>query len=302
MDGFINLNKALGISSHSAMAAVRRLLHVKAGHTGTLDPEAQGVLPLCIGKATRLSEYLMACEKSYRGQITLGITTDSYDAAGKIIEIKPASHVKEADVLALLPGFTGDILQKPPMVAAIKHQGQPLYKLARLGIELDRAPRAVKIARLNYLRGDFGGATAVFELEIACSKGTYIRSLAHDMGQALGTGAHLSALCRTRVGCFSLEDSYTFEEIKEMAERGVADFLFPVGKALSHMTALTSRDEDLTKLLHGNPVLWQEGLPEAMDEDILVNDSRGELLGVGIISLNEEGMAILKLKKVLVGG
>lgn len=162
IDGFINLNKAAGISSHTAMGKIRRLLDVKAGHAGTLDPAAWGVLPLCLGKATRLAEYLVEGQKTYIGTVTLGIETDSYDGQGQVLEMRDAAWVQEADVIDVLPRFTGDILQKPPMVSALKRDGKPLYQLAREGQMLDLAPRPVTIHSLRYLGGSFGPGPSGF--------------------------------------------------------------------------------------------------------------------------------------------
>lgn len=301
MNGLINLNKAPGMSSHSAVSAVRRLLHLKTGHAGTLDPAAEGVLPLCLGKFTRLAEYLAACSKSYRGEIVLGIETDSYDAQGKILEVKNAAAIGEGDILALLPDFTGRILQKPPMVSALKFQGQPLYKLARKGQELELAPREVEIASLDYLGGDFGGEAPRFTLELSCSKGTYIRSLAHDIGQALGVGGHLASLQRLRVGAFLLEEAHTLEEIAAKAAENDWSFLFPVEKALGHMQFITAPEDLVKRLLHGNEVPWEGAA--APGENLLVKNEAGLLLGVGRILEEEDSQQQkLKLHKVLAGG
>ncbi len=301
INGFINYNKAIGLSSHSAMAAVRRLLHIKTGHAGTLDPAAHGVLPLCVGKATRLAEYLMEETKSYRGEFTLGIETHSYDAQGKIISEKDASAIKEEDILKILPDFSGEIWQKPPMVSALKIQGQPLYKLTREGREIELSPRLIKINSIKYLGGSFNKPNPSFEMEINCSKGTYIRSLAHDIGQSLGVGGHLSALCRIRVGNFLLQEAYTLEDIQNMVAENNYDFIFPIERALSHMAMLTVREDMLFKLLNGNEIPWLETPPL---ENCLIKSEGGEFLGVGRVFYKdaENQSLTLKMKKVLAGG
>ena len=298
IDGFINLNKAAGISSHTAMGKIRRLLDVKAGHAGTLDPAAWGVLPLCLGKATRLAEYLVEGQKTYIGTVTLGIETDSYDGQGQVLEMRDAAWVQEADVIDVLPRFTGDILQKPPMVSALKREGKPLYQLAREGQMLDLAPRPVTIHSLRYLGGSFGQAHPVFEIEIFCSKGTYIRSLAHDIGQALGTVAHLSALCRKQVGLFHLADALTVEEIAARWEAGDKSFILPMTYPLGHLPLVVAEPAQYDRLLHGNEAsLPAEGWTAC--PVCRVEDAAGRLLGIGQIRRTEEAAGFqLKLNKV----
>lgn len=298
MDGFINLNKGKGISSHDAVAAVRRLLHVKAGHAGTLDPGAVGVLPICLGKATRLAEYISVYPKAYRGDVILGITTDSYDSDGTVIEKRSAYGIKEQDILDMLPGFTGDILQVPPMVSALKHQGKPLYQLAREGKEIEREARPVSIYAIKYLNGNFQIDNPRITLEISCSKGTYIRSLAYDIGQALGVGAHLDSLCRLRVGPFELSQSITLEELAKRAEAEDHSFLLPLQYGVSYLPKVTIADKDFIKVLHGNEIYWAGD--QRNYEICRVEDKEGRLLAIGSLRHEEEG-ARLRMKKVLVG-
>lgn len=298
IDGFINLNKAAGISSHTAMGKIRRLLDVKAGHAGTLDPAAWGVLPLCLGKATRLAEYLVEGQKTYIGEVTLGIETDSYDGQGQVLEMRDAAWVQKADILDILPRFTGDILQKPPMISALKREGKPLYQLAREGQLLELAPRPITIHALRYLGGHFDQAHPVFEIEISCSKGTYIRSLAHDIGQALGTVAHLSALCRKQVGLFHLADALTVEEIAARLAVGDRSFILPMSYPLGHLPLVVASPAQYDRLLHGNAApLPEEGW--AACPVCRVEDAAGRLLGMGQISPVEDGEGFqLKLNKV----
>jgi tRNA pseudouridine55 synthase len=297
VDGFINVNKDGGKSSHDVVAAVRRLFNcrarkIKVGHSGTLDPMATGVLPICLGKATRLAEFITDCPKTYRAKVVFGIETDSYDADGAVLAEQTAAHITERQVLTLLPRFCGQIKQIPPMVSALKYKGQPLYKLARAGQEVERKPREVSIYDIKYLGGDFGGRHPSVDIEIRCSKGTYIRSLAHDWGQLLAVGAHLAGLIRTAVGPFLLDKAYTIDELSALAEAERTDFLLPLAYGIAHLPLLLAPNELLQKLCHGNAVVWHE-------QDIpvcRVEDEDGRLLGIGQV---KDG--ILTMTKVLVG-
>jgi len=209
MDGILNLDKPKGITSHDVVERVRAVAgQRRVGHAGTLDPMATGVLLVCLGRATRLAEYLMASPKTYRARIRLGITTDTYDAEGQVTEERPVEATR-SDVEAALGRFRGRILQVPPMFSAIKRKGQPLYRLARQGITVEREPRPVEIYELRLTAWEPPDLT----LEVTCSPGTYIRSLAHDLGQALGCGAHLAGLVRLASGDFRLEDAVPLEEL-----------------------------------------------------------------------------------------
>jgi tRNA pseudouridine55 synthase len=215
--GILNLNKPPGITSFSVVSLVRRLTGVRrVGHAGTLDPAAQGVLPVCLGQATRLAENLMDSPKMYRARIHLGVATDTYDAEGTVTNSADASGVTEGDIRAALPVYTGRIQQVPPMYSALKHQGVPLYRLARAGQTVERAPRTVAIYRLELLEY----APPLLTLELECGRGAYVRTLAHDLGQHLGCGAHLSALTRTRSGPFLLEQSLTLDDLRRAALEG----------------------------------------------------------------------------------
>jgi len=297
--GFINLNKAAGLSSHSAIGAVRRLLSVKVGHAGTLDPAACGVLPVCLGNATRLAEYLQEGTKKYIGRISLGAVTDSYDADGTVLERSDASHITKEDVLAVLPHYLGNIMQVPPMISALKFQGQPLYKLAREGQELELSPRPVCIYDLKFLEGCFGVEEPYFSIEVSCSKGTYIRSLAFDIGQELGCGAHLSGLCRTKSGFFEIDNSFTIEELENKFNSGDMSFVLPMSYPLQHLPVLEAKEEWYKRLLFGNEIFLDGEYEEA--EVLRVEDSSGELLGIGSLLKNDpenEDIFVLKLKKV----
>jgi tRNA pseudouridine55 synthase len=210
MDGFLVLNKPRGPTSFAMVGLVRRITGIRrVGHGGTLDPAASGVLPICIGQATRMAEYLLQGTKEYRAVVHLGVSTDSYDAEGKVTTKRDASQVKRRDVERLLPRFTGPIGQVPPMHSALKRDGRRLYDLAREGIEVERGPRDVIIERLALTQWD----PPFLTLDVECGHGTYIRSLAHDLGEGLGCGAHLAALTRTRVGPFHLSEAVTPEAL-----------------------------------------------------------------------------------------
>jgi len=210
--GFLNVHKPLHMTSHDVVAVLRRRYRAlyrgkKVGHAGTLDPLADGVLVICLGAATRLSQYMMRSRKLYRAQITFGIRTSSYDAAGTILEEQDCGRLQLADIERQLPQFMGEIQQLPPMFSAIKVGGKKLYELARAGIEIERAARPVRIDSIDILQWQPPSLT----LQITCGPGTYIRSLAHDLGEALSVGAHLSGLTRFASGDFHLHDSLALD-------------------------------------------------------------------------------------------
>ncbi|MFQ5586774.1 MAG: tRNA pseudouridine(55) synthase TruB [Thermodesulfobacteriota bacterium] len=209
--GILVIDKPGGMTSHDVVMKVRRTLEVrKVGHTGTLDPMATGVLPLCIGGATKIASFLESGEKGYTATIRFGVETDSYDAEGKVVAESDTSDISDERVLEALTHFKGRIEQIPPMFSAVKVGGTPLYKLARKGITVQRRAREVEICRLDVEKIDMPFLT----VHIACSKGTYIRSLSHDIGMTVGCGAHLAALRRTKSGNFTLDDATTLDQDK----------------------------------------------------------------------------------------
>ncbi|MBI5957769.1 MAG: tRNA pseudouridine(55) synthase TruB [Chloroflexi bacterium] len=235
MAGLLNLYKPQGPTSHDLVDWVRRgTRQKKVGHAGTLDPNASGVLILCLGFATRLSEYVMESPKTYRARLRLGIETDTYDALGAVVAENPAPVVREA-VEAALVGFRGEIQQVPPMYSALKQGGKKLYDLARAGKEVERAPRTVTISRLELLAWEPPFVT----LEVDCSPGTYIRSLAFDLGRVLGVGAHLAALERTASGSFRAEDAVRWPDFESAMQAGTwTDHLLSADRALAFAPAL----------------------------------------------------------------
>jgi tRNA pseudouridine55 synthase len=231
IDGILNLNKPSGPTSHDVVAKIRRITgQRRVGHAGTLDPIATGVLILCLGRATRMSEYLMDSKKIYRAQVRLGIATNTYDAEGKVVSEAPVTVVR-GDIEAALERFRGQILQVPPMYSALKRDGEPLYRLARRGVTVDRPPRPVEIHRLDIIAWEPPELT----LELTCSRGTYVRSLAHDLGQELGCGAHLAGLLRVASGTFHVKDAVTVDDVT--AER-LPELTLPPDAALRDRPAL----------------------------------------------------------------
>lgn len=280
MDGVINVHKPVGMTSSDVVIWVRKHLNTrKVGHTGTLDPEVNGVLPICVGRATRLAEYLTNQGKSYRAEITFGIVTDTQDAQGEILRsIQP--EVKEDDFIKVLPQFLGSIQQIPPMYSAVRHQGKRLYDLARQGIEVERVSRTINIQRLEPLSWQEGFyPKAVFEVD--CSKGTYVRTLCQDIGEALGCGAHMSKLVRLRSGPFRLEDSWTFEEISKAIEEGKEDFLIPADRVLD-LPRVNLTPERAQAFRHGLPTsqrsLLDQKLPESGHVQVFMEN---EFIGIG---------------------
>ncbi len=246
IDGVLNLLKPPGMTSHDVVAFVRRTLGVKkVGHTGTLDPGVAGVLPVCVGRATRLAEFIAGSDKAYRAEITFGATTSTQDGFGEVLEEADASHLTRGDLAYALTRFHGPIEQVPPMVSAVKVGGKRLYELARQGVDVERKPRRVFIHKLQLL--DFRpGPRPVAYVDVVCSKGTYVRALAHDLGQFLRVGAHLSYLVRTRSGQFALADAATLEELAA----GQAPLL-PLTAALGDMPRVTVTGRDAARVLHG---------------------------------------------------
>ncbi|MCF6189619.1 MAG: tRNA pseudouridine(55) synthase TruB [Cocleimonas sp.] len=249
VDGILLLDKPLGRSSNSALQKVRYLFNAKkAGHTGSLDPLATGVLPICFGQASKVSAYLLDSDKRYIFTAQLGETTTTGDKEGDILETREVSKFSKEQVEAVLEKFRGGIEQIPPMHSALKHNGQPLYKLARQGIEIERKARSITIHELTLLSQTEDTIT----VDAHCSKGTYIRTLAQDIGEALGFGAHLSMLRRTNVSPFDCSKLYTIEDIEELAETNkLADTLLPIDSALIKLPSIVLNDEEAKRIQNG---------------------------------------------------
>jgi tRNA pseudouridine55 synthase len=251
MHGIFNVNKPAGMTSHDVVNVVRKISRApRVGHAGTLDPMATGVLLICIGQATRVAEYLTDHDKRYRARVRLGIETDTYDATGTIIAERDVSATHE-QIGDALHSFIGKWSQMPPAYSAIKQNGVPLYKLARQGVTVETEPRAVEIFAIDLIEV----APPDVEFEVHCSKGTYIRSLAHDLGEKLGCGAHLTALTRTASGQFFAEDSITLDQLRDAFAGGYAERLLnPLDEALLKLEAVIVEPATATQIQQGQPL------------------------------------------------
>jgi len=250
MDGILVVNKPQGWTSHDVVARVRRLTHQKrVGHAGTLDPMATGVLLVCLGRATRVAEYLMASDKTYRAVVRLGVETDTYDAEGQVVATRPVD-VDESALRGALQKFVGEIDQVPPMYSALKREGKPLYKLARQGVEVERAARRVTIHDITLREFMSPDVT----IDVRCSPGTYIRSLAHDVGAALrgACGAHLTALTRLASGSFTLDDAVRLEDLTDL--ENLSGLLRPLDAALQDLPALTLDADQARRVMMGQAI------------------------------------------------
>ncbi|MBL7166456.1 MAG: tRNA pseudouridine(55) synthase TruB [Dehalococcoidales bacterium] len=270
MDGILNVNKPRGKTSFGIVALIRRLSgERRVGHAGTLDPEATGVLPICLGQATRVVEFLVDATKTYRAEIELGIATDTYDSTGMIVQRGDVSRIGREQVEAVLDSFRGQILQTPPMYSAVKHQGRPLYHLARAGITIERRQRQVEVYRLEVTAWQ----PPVVTVEVVCSKGTYIRSLAHDIGQVLGCGATVRSLIRLRCGIFGIEEAVSVPELEDAFRDGYwQQFVRPMDSVLTDWRAETVSEETAQVIRNGRPVELASnpgGNPEVPADSVL---------------------------------
>ncbi len=303
MDGILSVLKPPGMTSHDVVDAVRRLAgQRRVGHTGTLDPGAAGVLVCCLGRATRLSEFLMDADKEYRVELRLGIRTSTGDAYGDPLPPPepPVAHrpITRALFESVLRRFTGEILQVPPMTSAIHHEGTRLYELARRGETVDLQPRRVTVHHLEVLWAarDWGRIL----LQISCGKGTYVRKLCADIGDALGVGGYAHFMVRTRAGQFHLRDSLTLEELRALADNGaLGDAIISMDQAVAHLPAVDLPDRSVSDVLHGHPVpVWRAGeaaVPE--DTPVRLRSRRGAL-----VALARVDGGLLRPFKVLAGG
>ncbi|TWE08820.1 tRNA pseudouridine synthase B [Neobacillus bataviensis] len=256
MEGILPLYKPAGLTSHDCVFRLRKILKTKkVGHTGTLDPDVTGVLPICIGKATKVAEYITDAGKAYLGEVTIGSSTTTEDASGEVVERKAVNRViARNEILQVLQTLTGDIEQTPPMYSAVKVGGVRLYEYARKGIEVERPTRVVSIYSIDLLdeREQFEGETISFRFKVTCSKGTYIRTLAVMIGEILGYPAHMSYLQRIQSASFTLEDCLTFEDIERHMEEGtISNVLRPLETALSHLPKFLINDKVAEKVKNG---------------------------------------------------
>jgi tRNA pseudouridine55 synthase len=271
LNGLLLFDKPAGESSNRVLQKVKHIFNAaKAGHTGTLDPLATGLLVICFGRTTKIADYLLAVDKQYRVVLKLGETTDSADADGKILEQRDSSSVTEAQILQHAASLTGSIEQIPPMYSALKHQGSRLYELARKGIEVDRAPRKVEIHSFDLIKFQENMVT----MQVHCSKGTYIRTLVEDLGELLSCGAHVVELRRTSLGPFTDPKMHNISELKQLGENGLSELdqaLLPTDQALQGWPAVSVEENQMIDMRNGHalelPYLPAEGLVRIYDAD-----------------------------------
>lgn len=297
-DGIINVYKEKGFTSHDVVAKMRGILkQKKIGHTGTLDPDAEGVLPVCLGKATKLCDMLTDKTKTYEAVLLLGMETDTQDTTGTVLNTYPV-EAGEEEVKAAVMSFLGHYDQVPPMYSALKVDGKKLYELARAGKEVERKARPVEILDIRIERMELPRVT----ITVSCSKGTYIRTLCYDIGRKLGCGGCMESLLRTRVSDFVLEDSLTLSQIEQLRDDGsLGEHILAVDKVFSSYPQLVMKEE-FDKLVHnGNPFMREqaEGEYQISDGPVRVYDSSMEFIGV--YEPNGEG-SLLKPQKVFLGG
>lgn len=287
LDGILLLDKPLGMSSNAALQRAKGLYKArKAGHTGSLDPLASGVLPICFGEATKVSAFLLSSDKRYRTVAQLGQISSTGDMEGEILETKPVPALDSAAIEAVLEQFRGPIEQIPPMHSALKHEGTPLYKLARQGISIERKVRHVTIYELTVVES----SDTTLTLDVLCSKGTYIRTLVEDIGNALGCGAFVAELRRTEVSPFGEYPIYTLEQLTALAETGgLMDILLPVDTAIAHWPSLNLDAEETQRLCNGLRV-ERDDIPEA--EGIRLYDPENRFIGTG--QRHESGLLAAK--------
>ncbi len=274
MNGIFNVDKPAGMTSHDVVAVVRKISgESRVGHAGTLDPMATGVLLICIGQATRVVEYLTDHDKKYRARIRLGVETDTYDATGTVLSEQEVS-LSADQVQEALRGLTGKISQQPPAYSAIKQKGVPLYKLARQGIDVETEPRDVEIFSITLTGWD----PPYLDIDVHCSKGTYIRSLAHDLGVKLGVGAHLAALTRTASGQFTLENAVSLDRLRDaFANQFAEQFLNPIDEALLQFEAIVVEPGIVKRIQQGNSLVCEHAYSTPL---LRVYSTRGELIAL----------------------
>jgi tRNA pseudouridine55 synthase len=305
MNFVINLNKPKDISSQQAVIKVKKIFAVrKAGHAGTLDPIATGVLLVCLNEATKITGFLSDLDKEYSVRLKLGERTDTYDITGRILEKRDCSSLKEVDIHKVIKNFIGQIKHTPPMYSAIKIGGNPLYKLARRGIEMKIPERTVIIHRIDLM----GFNLPHLDLKVSCSKGTYIRTLCDDVGKALGVGGHMVLLERTRIGSFRIEDSISIEELKNKFEGSSArrimtplsakDACHSIDSALSHLNEIVLDEDSYRKARNGMPItlssLFQRGVWGDSGRFVRLKNPENKLFGIGRLENNR-----IKIERLL---
>jgi tRNA pseudouridine55 synthase len=275
LNGILLLDKPIGITSNGALQRAKWLLKArKAGHTGSLDPIASGLLPICLGEATKLSGFLLNTDKRYRVRVRLGVATETGDIEGAVIETQPVPPLTEELIESALAGFRGEILQVPPMHSALKHKGQRLYDLARKGIEVEREARRITIYELRLEAFDAEG----LELEVHCSKGTYIRTLAEDLGRVLGCGGHVESLRRTAVGDFDVREAHTLDHLESLSDEESPGLLLPMDRIVADLPSVQLNEELSFYLRKGEAVL----IPKAPTQGwVRLYGRQAAFMGVG---------------------
>lgn len=289
MDGIVNIYKEKGFTSHDVVAVVRKTLNIKkVGHTGTLDPDATGVLPVCVGKATKLADYIMASEKTYIAELTLGLKTTTDDITGEVLEEKEVDFDKEKITSAVM-SFVGEQEQVPPMYSAIKVNGKKLYEMAREGKEIERKARKINIFSINIISFDMPNKIV---MEVNCSKGTYIRSLCADIGEKLGCGGCMSSLERTKSGSFTKEESITLDELKSLVENGQEEKVFmSMEKAIEKYKKIVVSLKAEKLLYNGAKIyeyFYKNEENAAEGETVAVYDSKNNIAGLYKVVFDEE--------------
>ena len=298
MDGFLNVLKPPGMTSHDVVGHLRRLCGTKkVGHAGTLDPAAAGVLVVGVGTGTRLLEYLVGGDKAYRAEVRLGLTTDTQDAEGEVLAERDASGVTEEALRAALAKFVGHVQMKPPMYSAIRHEGRKLYEYARAGQEIELAPREADIHGIELL-AFAPGSSAVALVDVECASGTYVRSLAAAIGDELGCGGMLQFLLRTRVGELRLESARTLQELQTAADEGRLEAEAITGvQAVAGLPSLTVDEPTARRLAGGLAQRWPERSAEGV---VRIMTEAGELLCIADVAAGLSGCEI-RPRKVFVG-
>ena len=276
VNGVLLLDKPLGFSSNQALQKIKWLYQAaKAGHTGTLDPLATGLLPICLGEATKFAQYVTDADKTYFATIKLGATTTTGDAEGEVLTTAPV-NVSHAQFAAVCQHFIGEISQMPPMYSALKHEGKPLYEYAREGVDIARQPRVISIKNINVDSFDIDVAT----ITVNCSKGTYIRTLAEDIGAELGCGAHLIGLRRTETAGYLLPQAVTIERLESMSIEARTALLLPVDSAIESLPVVTLNANATIYMMQGQAV-WQAG--KTPHGDLRLYDQNNNFLGLGFL-------------------
>lgn len=299
MNGVINVMKPPGMTSHDVVAILRRITGIKKiGHTGTLDPNASGVLPVCIGRATKLADYLADMGKSYTCEMTLGASTDTQDTWGTVLEAYEGQLPTRASVLEAVSAMTGEIDQIPPMYSAIKVNGQKLYDLARAGKTIDVKSRKITVHSLEVLDSGNGDSPddrpKTYLLDIHCSKGTYVRTICHDIGHQLGCFGHMSFLVRTRSGMFQIKDSLTMETLADLGADGVEKILMPMDVALGY-EPLRLNAEASIKVRHGVKIDLSAWVEMPNQTHYNVYDHQGAYLGIGVAKPDSSSIMMERL-------